>query len=53
MAITDFSVLKGNETINSVMFYNLKTEKQYEEMLAEAKTYLHLTSYGHVGELIC
>lgn len=49
--VTGLEALKGNETINNVMFYHLQTEKQYEKLLEEANTYLHLTSYGYVGEI--
>lgn len=49
--VEDFSVLEGKETITDLMFYNLKTEKQYEEQLAEVEKYLNLSSYGYVGEV--
>lgn len=31
--VEDFSALEGKETITDLMFYNLKTEKRYEEQL--------------------
>lgn len=49
--VEDFSVLDGKETITDIMFYNLKTEKQYEQQLAEVEKYLNLSSYGYVGDL--
>ncbi len=49
--VEDFSVLKGKETITSIMFYNLKTKKQYEQQLAEVKKYLKLHAHGYMGKL--
>ncbi len=49
--VQSFSELEGKETITDVMFYNLETEKQYEQQLAEVKKYLSLNSYGYVGEI--
>lgn len=48
---TDCSALKGNETIHDVMFYNLKTEEQYKQLLETISSCLELKSYGYVGEL--
>lgn len=49
--VTDFRILKGNETIQNVMFYNLKTEKQFNQLLEQVKACLELKSYGYAGEL--
>ena len=49
--VEDYSVLEGKETITDVMFYNLQTEKQYEQHLAEVEKYLNLCSYGYMGDL--
>ncbi len=49
--VEGFDDLEGKEIITNVMFYNLETEKQYEQQLAEVKKYLDLSSYGYVGEL--
>lgn len=49
--VEDFSILDGKESITDVMFYNIKTEKQYEQQLAEIKKYLNLRSYGYLEYL--
>lgn len=49
--VTNLSALNGNEMIHDVMFYNLKTEKQFNQLLEKTEACLKLTSYGYVGEL--
>ena len=49
--VQSFDELIGKENITEVTFYNLKTEKQYEQQIAELKKILNLKSYGYVEEL--
>lgn len=49
--VTDFRILNGNETIQNVMFYNLKSKNQFNQLLEQADACLKLKSYGYAGEL--
>ena len=49
--VQNFSSLEGKNTITNIMFYNLDTKKQYEQQLKEVEQYLHLSSYGYMGNL--
>ncbi|MBS5794080.1 MAG: hypothetical protein KIC92_04850 [Clostridiales bacterium] len=49
--VQSFYELEGKKTITDVMFYNLETEKQYKQQLAEVNKFLDLRSYGYMGKL--